>query len=478
MSVFASDLDVDGDMDVVAVSYHDNKVLVYENNPECLSFQLHVMVDGDIIDPRSVVVANLDGNSYPDIVVSSTTTGKVYAIFDPGQGGLDSATTSEIYAPAATTHSVSFVNCKLCGDSMLRAADFDGDGRDELVHVDMQSRIVKLLVLDEASNSYTAHTVYDYELRDSLEYFQVDNNPKIDVGDIDGDGKLDVVSFDSEGHLDLHTNTGEYNFTRTEIKPNGRPVSGGNLELQGYDVEVKDMNGDSRADIVVAFGSSVSFYYRVSNDTGWIYTPVSSGAERSVGVAVTTKSDIFEISHGAPYVKASLSQINSCPIGGALVERELDNKTETFCEVCGGFGEPNLVGYYLSRGASGECYSHQCLPGTTDDDSNPANPCVACGAGHYIPNRTSTGPCSGYECAVGTYDDDGDAATACVSCPAEATTYQSKSVGAASCFCTAGFFDDDRSADVFCRACPAHSSSQPSSVGLRCFAEHPHFFVV
>lgn len=67
--------------------------------------------------------------------------------------------------------------------------------------------------------------------------------------------------------------------------------------------------------------------------------------------------------------------------------------------------------------SSAAVLSVTCPAGKTDDDANPMTACLACGAGHFVP-QSSTGACSIYECAAGHADLDSDAATACGTCSA------------------------------------------------------------
>ena len=99
-----------------------------------------------------------------------------------------------------------------------------------------------------------------------------------------------------------------------------------------------------------------------------------------------------------------------------------------------------------------------CPAGKTDADSNPSTPCVACGAGHYVP-AGSVGACGTLACPVGFTDADSDATTTCVEC--DGTTEYTSSVGqAGACttmtVCNAGqevVTDGSTGADRTCQPC-------------------------
>ena len=71
ISVFAADMDGDGDMDIVSASYLDNTIAWYENNgavdPTWTASDIATSADG----ARSVFVADMDGDGDKDILSAS-----------------------------------------------------------------------------------------------------------------------------------------------------------------------------------------------------------------------------------------------------------------------------------------------------------------------------------------------------------------------------------------------------------------------
>jgi len=114
-----------------------------------------------------------------------------------------------------------------------------------------------------------------------------------------------------------------------------------------------------------------------------------------------------------------------------------------------------------------------CPAGKTDADSNPSTPCVACGAGHYVP-QGSTGSCQSLQCAAGFTDADSDSTTACVQCNG-ITTYNPAPGRAGDCLamtvCSAGqevTTTGSSTANRGCQACTSGAYSITSnSVSLR-----------
>ena len=99
-----------------------------------------------------------------------------------------------------------------------------------------------------------------------------------------------------------------------------------------------------------------------------------------------------------------------------------------------------------------------CPAGKTDADSNPSTPCVACGAGHYVPEG-STGICDNHQCFAGLTDADSNTVTVCVECDGS-TEYTDAPGQAGACttmtVCTAGqsiLLDGSTTNDRSCRGC-------------------------
>jgi hypothetical protein len=101
-----------------------------------------------------------------------------------------------------------------------------------------------------------------------------------------------------------------------------------------------------------------------------------------------------------------------------------------------------------------------CPAGKTDADNNPATACVACGAGHYVP-QGSTESCTSLQCAAGYTDTDSDPTTACVECDGT-TEYTSSAGQAGACatmtLCNAGeemTMEGTTSSNRVCQPCAA-----------------------
>ena len=75
--IFATDLDNDGDADVLSASSADNKVAWYENLDGLGSFGPQQIISTDAEGPRSVYAADLDGDNYKDVLSASIIDSKI-----------------------------------------------------------------------------------------------------------------------------------------------------------------------------------------------------------------------------------------------------------------------------------------------------------------------------------------------------------------------------------------------------------------
>ncbi|MFK8007683.1 MAG: T9SS type A sorting domain-containing protein [Saprospiraceae bacterium] len=172
ISVFSSDLDGDGDMDVLSASESDDKVVWYKNTDGLGDFSSEINPIQLIDFPRAVFAADLDGDSDMDILCASEEDNKIswYENID-GQGNFIQQNILTSTAQWATT---------------VVAGDIDNDGD-----------------MDVIAGSY-GH-VFWFENMDGAADFSgakiitssIIETESVFVADIDGDGDLDVLAASS-----------------------------------------------------------------------------------------------------------------------------------------------------------------------------------------------------------------------------------------------------------------------------------------
>ena len=113
-SVFAADLDGDGDMDLASASYGDNKIAWYENTDGKGTFGSQQIVSTSANGARSVFAADLDGDGDMDLASASYSDDKI-AWYENTDG-------------KGTFGSQQIVSTSADGAHSVFAADLDGDG--------------------------------------------------------------------------------------------------------------------------------------------------------------------------------------------------------------------------------------------------------------------------------------------------------------------------------------------------------------
>lgn len=231
--VVATDIDTDGDSDLVITSTSGSRVAWYENTDG--SFSAEQTISTAVTFPRSVSASDIDNDGDPDVVSVSSGDEKV-AWYQNSNGD-------------GSFNSQQLIDTRVAGTApfAVAAADANGDGNNDIFVA-----------------NFTADSVVWYENTDGLGNFAAlqtitttPNSPvAIAVGDIDGDNDVDVVSVSqSDDLVAWYENTdglGTYGALET--------IS--NASTAARDVELADINGDGLLDvIVVAFNSDEVIWF-------------------------------------------------------------------------------------------------------------------------------------------------------------------------------------------------------------------------
>lgn len=171
ISVYAEDLDGDGDMDVLSASFSDNKIAWYENTDGLGNFGSQQIITTNALSTRDVYSADLDGDGDMDVLVAATASHEV--IWFENTDGLGNFGSEQIIS----TNASSVLS--------VYAADLDGDGD-----------------LDVLSASLSDDKIAWYENTDGLGNFglqqiittSLGGQNKVYATDLDNDGDIDVLS--------------------------------------------------------------------------------------------------------------------------------------------------------------------------------------------------------------------------------------------------------------------------------------------
>ena len=236
VSVALADLNGDGKLDVItanaaSVSFLRNTTPSGNSTPT-FAFAGQVIPGSS---PRSVAVADLNGDGKPDLAVANQGSDSV-SVF------LNETTTG---ATSLTFH-IGFSFSTQAGPVSVALADLNGDGRLDIVAANRLATSVSMLLNTTSPGDSTPSFAAE-------EHFAAGNTPRwVAAADLNGDGKPDVVTANEDGNsVSVLLNnvapgatslTGSSFSAKTDFATGSAPVS----------VALADLNGDGKPDIVTA----------------------------------------------------------------------------------------------------------------------------------------------------------------------------------------------------------------------------------
>jgi FG-GAP-like repeat/IPT/TIG domain len=229
----ATDLDGDGDLDPVVVSFFSNSIYVLKNNSSIGSISLSYSPSSNFAtsaSPVSISFGDLDGDSKQDIIVTSYTNGL------------------SIFKNNSTTDSIGLLPKidLVTGNSPFfgTIADIDNDGKPDIVCTNSGSNSISIF-----RNTSTSGTISFAPKVD----FTTGNDPYgLSITDLDGDGLVEVIV------------ANEDDFSISIFKNNSSP---GNISFGGQTnisnvfpsiLKTADLDGDGKPDIIATRSNSAS----------------------------------------------------------------------------------------------------------------------------------------------------------------------------------------------------------------------------
>ena len=267
-SVFAADMDGDGDMDILSASQIDDTIAWYENdgnaNPTFTAVDVATSADGAF----SVFAADMDGDGDMDIVSASYDDDTI-AWYENDGNANPTWTAADIATSADGAYSVF-------------AADMDGDGDMDILSASQLDNTIAWHENDGNANpTFAAADIAT----------SADSARSVFAADMDGDGDLDIISASLlDDTIAWHENDGNANptWTAADIATSADGA---------ISVFAADMDGDGDMDIISAshLDDTIAWYEINSAPTNILLSSTSVNENVTIGTTVgslsTTDSD-------------------------------------------------------------------------------------------------------------------------------------------------------------------------------------------
>ncbi|MEK6152574.1 FG-GAP-like repeat-containing protein [Flavobacteriaceae bacterium 3-367] len=266
-SVYAADLDNDGDMDVLSASASDDKIAWYENtgeednlfgykegNPSANQKVISSWAEG----ARSVYAADLDGDGDMDVLSASYTTNKIAWYINNRDGNFGQQTISTIASGASSVH----------------AADLDGDEDMDVLSASITDN--KIVWYENIGLTGFDRIFVPHIISTSAIYAQ-----SVHTADLDGDGDLDVLSASAgDNKIAWYENLGGGDFVGS-LSNNQKIIStAANGPLS---VHAADLDNDGDLDVLSASyrDDKINAYYNMESPGRKI---ISAPADNSTSI--------------------------------------------------------------------------------------------------------------------------------------------------------------------------------------------------
>jgi len=230
-----ADVDGDGKPDIIVSDNNNSIVSVYRNTctPGNISSNLFAtrvdFATGNL--PQGVEVRDIDGDGRPDILVANTGDGTVSILRNTGTVG---SLTTNSFAPR-----IDIITGSGC-DSVV-VGDLDGDGKPDVVTANSGSGTLTLLHNTSSPGSISFDPKADIAVMSGL--------VQMAIGDLDGDGKPDlaVTSYLPSTLSVLRNISTVGSLTTNSFAPRVDYPLGG----RGHSPIMADLNGDGKPDLAV-----------------------------------------------------------------------------------------------------------------------------------------------------------------------------------------------------------------------------------
>ena len=310
VSMYAADLDGDGDQDVLSASYLDKRIIWYSNNGEG-DFELPQLVTTQASNFRVVYASDLDGDGDQDVLSSTTDGDKIFWYENDGQGNFGEERI--ITTQAARAESLYTADLDGDGDPDVLSASFD-DNKIAWYENDGQGNFGEQQIIstqvDRAESIYAADLDGDGDqdvlsastLDDKIAWYenngqgnfgeqqiindQADGATSVYAADLDGDGDQDVLSASAsfnDNEIAWYQNDGQGNFQLMIIDAQN---------FGGQSVYAADLDGDGDQDVLAAFSNNTVVVWYENDGQGNFAPPITLDSNEDFGYQGVYTADL------------------------------------------------------------------------------------------------------------------------------------------------------------------------------------------
>ena len=271
-NVYAADLDNDGDLDVLSASYIDDKIAWYENEGSG-NFSSQKIITGQVNAASSVYSADLDNDGDMDVLSASYDDDTIAWYENDGDGNFSSY---EIITNMAD------------GAYCVYSADLDGDSDMDVLSASFNDDKIAWYENDGNGN-FSSQKVITY---------QADGARCVYSADLDNDGDMDVLSASStDDKIAWYENNGSGIFTLTNtityLADGARSVYSADFDNDGdLDVVSASYNDDKIAWYENDGNGSFGSQKIISNQANGAYCVYSADLDNNGGMDVLSASRI------------------------------------------------------------------------------------------------------------------------------------------------------------------------------------------
>jgi len=252
-SVYACDLDGDGDNDVLSASETDDKIAWYENLGGG-TFGSQQVISTQVDWARSVYACDLDGDGDNDVLSASAYDNKIawYENLGGGTFGTQQVITTQARAPQS-----------------VYACDLDGDGDNDVLSASAYDDEIAWYE-NLGSGTFSSQRVIST---------QADAAYSVYASDLDGDGDSDVLSASlNDDKIAWYENLGGGTFGTQQVISTQAD--------EAYSVYTCDLDGDGDNDVLSAsyYDSKVAWYENLGGGTFGSQQVISTQAKGAISV--------------------------------------------------------------------------------------------------------------------------------------------------------------------------------------------------